>query len=53
MEEQETTNALFDEAVQAAKEAGLVDKGDTVVLTAGVPLGISGNTNMIRVVEVG
>ena len=35
------------------KEAGLVDKGDTVVLTAGVPLGISGNTNMIRVVEVG
>lgn len=53
MEEQETTNALFDEAVQAAKEAGLVEKGDTVVLTAGVPLGISGNTNMIRVVEVG
>lgn len=53
MEEQETTNALFDEAVQAAKDAGLVGKGDTVVLTAGVPLGVSGNTNMIRVVEVG
>ena len=27
-------------------------EGDTVVITAGVPLGISGKTNMIRVVEV-
>ncbi len=52
IEEQETTNALFDEAVEAAKESGLVTKGDRVVLTAGVPLGVSGNTNMIRVVEV-
>ncbi len=52
MEEQETTNALFDKAVEAAKENGLIQKGDKVVLTAGVPLGVSGNTNMIRVVEV-
>ena len=52
IDEQETTNALFDKAVEAAKKSGLVEKGDTVVLTAGVPLGISGNTNMIRVVEV-
>ncbi|MDE5819650.1 MAG: pyruvate kinase [Lachnospiraceae bacterium] len=52
IDEQETTNALFDHAVEAAKKSGLVEKGDTVVLTAGVPLGVSGNTNMIRVVEV-
>lgn len=52
MEQQETTNALFDKAVEAAKEHGLVQKGDKVVLTAGVPLGVSGNTNMIRVIEV-
>lgn len=52
IEEQETTNALFDKAVATAKENGLVEVGDTVVLTAGVPLGISGRTNMIRVVEV-
>lgn len=52
IEEQETTNALFDKAVATAKENGLVESGDTVVLTAGVPLGISGKTNMIRVVEV-
>ena len=43
---------LFDEAVRATEEAGYIKKGDTVVLTAGVPLGISGRTNMIRVVEV-
>ena len=29
-----------------------IQKGDKVVLTAGVPLGVPGRTNMIRVVEV-
>ena len=43
---------LFDAAVDAAKKAGLVSKDDYVVLTAGVPLGVAGNTNMTRVVEV-
>ena len=40
---------LFDHAVEKAMEGELLDRGDTVVLTAGVPLGISGNTNMIKV----
>lgn len=43
---------LFEDAVRAAQNAGYIKKGDTVVLTAGVPLGVSGRTNMIRVVEV-
>lgn len=47
-----TADDLFEEAVRAAEEAGYIKKGDTVVLTAGVPLGVSGRTNMIRVVEV-
>jgi len=47
-----TADDLFDEAVHAAEEAGYIKKGDKVVLTAGVPLGISGKTNMLRVVEV-
>lgn len=47
-----TADDLFDEAVRAAEGAGYIKKGDKVVLTAGVPLGISGKTNMIRVVEV-
>lgn len=47
-----TADDLFEVAVHAAEEAGYIQKGDKVVLTAGVPLGVSGNTNMIRVVEV-
>lgn len=43
---------LFEAAVEASKKAGLIHEGERVVLTAGVPLGISGKTNMIRVVEV-
>lgn len=47
-----TAEDLFDEAVYAAEKEGYIQKGDKVVLTAGVPLGVSGRTNMIRVVEV-
>lgn len=52
IEKEETAEDLFAEAVRTSKEAGYIKTGDTVVITAGVPLGITGNTNMIRVVEV-
>lgn len=48
----ETSDELFSAAVEEAKQAGYVKQGDTVVITAGVPLGIAGTTNMIHVVEV-
>lgn len=47
-----STDELFREAVKAAKEAGRVTRGDKVVITAGIPLGKTGTTNMIQVVEV-
>lgn len=50
--EEELPETLFADAVAEAKRAGYVKKGDIVVLTAGVPLGITGKTNTIRVVEV-
>ena len=50
--EENTAEDLFREAVKAAENAGLIKKGDKVVLTAGMPLGIPGRTNMLRVVEV-
>lgn len=50
--EENTAEELFREALHAAKEAGYVKKGDRVVITAGMPLGVSGNTNMLRVEEV-
>ena len=52
IDKKETAEELFKEGVRKAMEAGYVKNGDTVVITAGVPLGISGKTNMIRVVEV-
>ena len=36
-------------ARMVAKKRGLLTSGDTVVLTAGVPLGVSGNTNILKV----
>jgi len=47
------TTALFNHAVEAATNAGLIKKGEIIVLTAGVPVGHSGNTNMVKVHVVG
>lgn len=52
LKKEEDPEELFMDAVQEAKNAGYVKQGDIVVITAGVPLGIAGKTNMIRVVEV-
>lgn len=49
---EDSEDELFDEAVSCAKAAGHIKPGDKVVLTAGVPLGVSGNTNMLKVIEV-
>lgn len=52
IKKEDTAEDLFRGAVRESLEAGYIKKGDVVVITAGVPLGISGRTNMIRVVEV-
>ena len=48
-----STDELVSQAVECAEAAGLVSRGDLVVVTAGVPVGVSGTTNMIRVQQVG
>lgn len=53
VEEKTSTDALFAAAYDAAEQNGLVEKGDLVVTTAGVPLGISGTTNLLRVDTIG
>ncbi len=53
LEEKSQAEELFDYAVDAAEGAGLISKGDIVVLTAGVPLGVSGTTNLIKVQVAG
>lgn len=47
--EESNTDDLFEHAVDAAVQNGLVHDGELVVLTAGVPLGISGTTNLMKV----
>lgn len=49
VEEHSSTDKLITSAIEKSLEMGLVDHGDLVVITAGVPLGVSGNTNMMRV----
>lgn len=43
---------LFDNALMAAEKMKLLEKGDLTVITSGVPIGISGTTNMIKVQNV-
>ena len=48
-----STDELISMSVENAKGAGLIQDGDLVVVTAGVPVGVSGTTNMIKVHMVG
>lgn len=47
------TDDLIHHAVTKAVNAGLLDNGDLTVITAGVPLGVSGTTNLMKVHIVG
>lgn len=53
VEEKSTADELFEHAVDQAEKGKLVVAGELVVITAGVPLGISGTTNMLKVQVVG
>ena len=44
----DSTDRLFSMAVEVAVKEDAVRKGDTVVITAGVPIGKSGSTNLIK-----
>ncbi|QYR20395.1 pyruvate kinase [Paenibacillus sp. sptzw28] len=49
----ETTDEMFDIAVRGGIDSGLVKLGDTVIITAGVPVGRAGSTNLIKIHTVG
>lgn len=49
----QNTDEMVANAITLALSAGVVKEGDLVVITAGVPAGTKGTTNMIRVVIVG
>ncbi len=49
LEETDDVFDLFDSALETAKNQGLMQSGDIAVITSGVPIGVSGTTNMIKV----
>ena len=52
-EEKKTTDELFDHAVERSAATGLVKNGDLIVITLGVPVGVSGSTNTLKVHVMG
>ena len=49
IEEKTNTDELIRHALERSVELGYLKKGDLVVITAGVPLGMSGTTNLLKV----
>lgn len=47
------TDAMLFEAEQQAQKAGLARPGEVIVVAAGVPLGVTGNTNMLKIHRIG
>jgi len=49
----DTTNGVFHDAINASIKNGYISNGDLIVITAGVPVGVGGMTNMLRIHIVG
>jgi len=52
IEQAKSTDEMIELTIEKAMEEGYVRHGDTVVITAGVPIGVPGTTNLIKVHEV-
>ncbi len=48
-----STDEIFEISVSKCKEHNLIKKDDLVIITAGVPIGLTGATNLIKVHVVG
>ena len=51
--EADSTDRMFSLCTETARKEGLADRGDRVVITAGVPIGRSGTTNLIKADVIG
>ena len=45
----QSTDEIIQKTVAKALENGFIENGDLIVITAGVPVGISGSTNLLKV----
>lgn len=54
VKEVDNTDALFDMAISTSQQGcDFIHNGDLVVITAGIPVGMSGTTNLLKVQTVG
>lgn len=44
-----STDEIIDKSVDKAMELGYIENGDLTIITAGVPVGVSGSTNLLKV----
>lgn len=49
IQEENNTDELFEHTVDSAMEIGVLNQGDLTVIASGVPLGVSGTTNLLKV----
>ncbi|NEW66133.1 pyruvate kinase [Carnobacteriaceae bacterium zg-84] len=52
VEKPSSTDAIFTEADKVVKELGFAKSGDVIIVTAGLPVGEAGTTNMMKLQEV-
>ncbi len=45
-------DTMFEEAAKLASRIGIVKKGELIVITAGIPMGVPGSTNVVKVHRV-
>mgnify|MGYP001229187098 CR=1 FL=1 len=50
--EPKSFSGMIENACDLAKKESLVKKGDSVVITAGAPIGVSGSTNNLRIAKI-
>jgi pyruvate kinase len=50
---QENFDDLLDSAMKLSRDTGIVNDGDLVVVAAGVPVGLAGTTNLLRIETIG
>jgi pyruvate kinase len=43
---------MVQKAIQIARDEGIAKAGESLVITAGVPFGTPGNTNLLRIVHI-
>ena len=52
IEEASSVDELFTTAARLAKDTGLAKPGDLIVITGGVPIGVTGVTNLLKVEKI-